>query len=822
MLRAFQKTVIFISILCITMCASIPLVPAQENDLPVILWTQQFGLTQHDKGRGIAVDSADNIYYMGITQGAYHDQVHYGGSDIVVRKLGSDGSEQWTRQFGTAEDDTCAGVAVDSADNLYVSGNTHGAFPGQTHYGGYDFWVRKLGSDGSEQWTRQFGTSSSNFASGIAVDPADNIYMVGSTNDAFPGQTHYGGYDIWVLKLGSDGSEQWMRQFGTAADDYGRRIAVDSGANIYITGHTMGAFPGQTHLGSTDIVVRKLSSDGSEQWTRQFGTAAYDRAYGLACDQSDNIYLMGETDAAFPGQMHYGLTDIVVRKLSSDGSEQWTRQFGTAEDEYGYSIACDQSDNVHIAGETMGVFPGQTHYGATDLFFTQYDPSGSVQWIKQYGTPSEDVAPMIAVDSTNNVYVTGFTDGAFPGQTYYGGFDAFLMKYNPLLATTISATLSTVESSVHAPITISGTISEPVAGVPVTLSYKMDGEWSPLATVTSTADGSYSHTWTPTMIGTYQLRASWMGDDSFGGATSSDVSLTVSKRSTTLSCLASTSEVTEGELITVYGEISPAVSGVTVTLTYTKPDESTITRTVTTGADGGYSDSYRPVGEGQWSVTATWDGDSTHDGSSSLDWGDIARERQYFKVEKEEECLIATATYGSELSPQVQFLRDFRDNTVLSTFAGKYFMTVFNGFYYSFSPNVASVIADNSDLRYMMKGILYPLIGLLQVSSGAFSVFSFLPELGIVISGLIASALIGIVYFLPIALLINYVKKFKVPEILIRYLGLVWLSSVLMLGISEVLKNPSLMMLSTSLFVVSTMTTITVISLKFVLKQFVN
>nr|MDO8134680.1 CFI-box-CTERM domain-containing protein [Candidatus Njordarchaeum guaymaensis] len=66
-------------------------------------------------------------------------------------------------------------------------------------------------------------------------------------------------------------------------------------------------------------------------------------------------------------------------------------------------------------------------------------------------------------------------------------------------------------------------------------------------------------------------------------------------------------------------------------------------------------------------------------------------------------CLVATATYGSELSPEVQFLRGFRDRTVLSTFAGSEFMKAFNAWYYSFSPSVASFIADNPTVRAAMK-----------------------------------------------------------------------------------------------------------------------
>ena len=73
-------------------------------------------------------------------------------------------------------------------------------------------------------------------------------------------------------------------------------------------------------------------------------------------------------------------------------------------------------------------------------------------------------------------------------------------------------------------------------------------------------------------------------------------------------------------------------------------------------------------------------------------------------------CLIATATFGSELSPQVQFLREIRDNTVLQTESGYAFMTGFNQFYYSFSPTVADYERENPVFKEAVKITLTPLL----------------------------------------------------------------------------------------------------------------
>jgi len=77
------------------------------------------------------------------------------------------------------------------------------------------------------------------------------------------------------------------------------------------------------------------------------------------------------------------------------------------------------------------------------------------------------------------------------------------------------------------------------------------------------------------------------------------------------------------------------------------------------------------------------------------------------------ECFIASAAYGSALDPEVMFLRGFRDDYVLKTYAGEQFMSAFNAWYYSFSPGVAQFISHHALLRTVVRGALYPLIGIL-------------------------------------------------------------------------------------------------------------
>jgi len=122
-------------------------------------------------------------------------------------------------------------------------------------------------------------------------------------------------------------------------------------------------------------------------------------------------------------------------------------------------------------------------------------------------------------------------------------------------------------------------------------------------------------------------------------------------------------------------------------------------------------------------------------------------------------CIIASAAYGSELAPEVQFLRTHRDMQVQSTFAGAQFTHVFNAFYYSFSSALASAVAESPVLAQVTRTVLYPLVAALHASSVIFQALSFMQESAVVASGILASALIGLAYLTPLLLTLQIADK---------------------------------------------------------------
>jgi peptide/nickel transport system substrate-binding protein len=172
-------------------------------------------------------------------------------------------------------------------------------------------------------------------------------------------------------------------------------------------------------------------------------------------------------------------------------------------------------------------------------------------------------------------------------------------------------------------------------------------------------------------------------------------------------------------------------------------------------------------------------------------------------------CLIATAAFESELAPQVQALRDFRDGIALKTMAGSSFMNVFNGWYYSFSPQVADYERDAPWLKSTVRASIYPLLGILDLSTSIYSLGGN-GEAGIVGAGLAASSLIGLLYFAPLtAVLIvaNRKKQWKMTRA--KYVLIAaWAMSLAAIAAGEASTVSGVLMFGTALLVLSAISTV--------------
>jgi len=165
----------------------------------------------------------------------------------------------------------------------------------------------------------------------------------------------------------------------------------------------------------TIISCSSSSDDGSKStdntttspWTtKQLGTTSRDIGIGVTTDSSGNIYVTGYTGGGLDGNTSSGNDDIFLVKYNSSGTKQWTKQLGTSSGDYGNDVTTDSSDNIYVTGYTEGGLDGNTNSGNLDIFLVKYNSSGTKQWTKQLGTSSREWGRGVTTDSSGNIYVT--------------------------------------------------------------------------------------------------------------------------------------------------------------------------------------------------------------------------------------------------------------------------------------------------------------------------------------------------------------------------------------------------------------------------------
>jgi len=164
--------------------------------------------------------------------------------------------------------------------------------------------------------------------------------------------------------------------------------------------------------------------------TKQWGSTGSDTGYSVAVDNSGNVFVTGITHWEFDGNTNSGEWDIFLTKFDNAGNKLWTKQWGTTQHEEGNSVAVDSSGNIFITGFTYGELDGNTNAGEYDIFLTKFDNNGNKLWTKQWGTTSYDKGNSVAVDTSGNVFVTGNTEDGLDGNTSAGSGDIFLIKFD--------------------------------------------------------------------------------------------------------------------------------------------------------------------------------------------------------------------------------------------------------------------------------------------------------------------------------------------------------------------------------------------------------
>ncbi|HEX7401423.1 MAG TPA: SBBP repeat-containing protein [candidate division Zixibacteria bacterium] len=413
-------------------------------------WVRRYdGSNGRDESYAIAVDDSGYVY---VTGWAYISGSDY---DYATIKYYPNGDTAWVRRYNGPgnSDDGAIAIAIDDSGYVYVTGYGEGIGTN------YDYITIKYHANGDTAWLRRYNgpVNLDDITYAMVVDGSGYVYVTGySYGDGTSA-------DYATIKYHPNGDTVWVRRYNGLGNlgDVAYAMVEDGSGNVCVTGGSRGSGTWE------DCATIKYHPNGDTAWVRRFDEPTihgYDRGTAIAVDLSGNIYVTGWSDGAGTGADYFTIRyypngdtawvrryngpangtdwataiavddsgyvfvtgysdssgssqDYATIKYDSSGNEIWVKRFNCANGtDKPYAIAVDGSNNIYVTG--MSGCGGTT---GIDYATIKYYPNGDTAWLRKYHGPVEngsDYAYALAVDDSGNVYITGGSQGSGTGYDY--------------------------------------------------------------------------------------------------------------------------------------------------------------------------------------------------------------------------------------------------------------------------------------------------------------------------------------------------------------------------------------------------------------------
>ena len=331
------------------------IVIAKYNPIGEQQWIRYWGGSNDDIAYNLLIDAFNNIYIVGFTKS--FDDIN---GDAVIIKYDINGQQQWNFTWGGSEFDFATALDIDSNNNMYLgfTSKSFGDIDG-------DIVLVKFNSTWHEQWNVTWGGSDSEEIADLYIDTNDDIYISGRSDslDPSPGEG-----DAFLNKYNSTGDLQWSRNWGGSYSQMASGIATDSLNNVYITGMTFG-HPSSSEKG----VIVKYNSEGTYQWEEIWGVNGVyaNYMYRIIIDSNDDLYVSGTTRSyGIPNN-----NDAILFNYDTDGNQIWYNVWSEYEWDLSFGLCMDSQSNIYLVGDTKSYTIGQNDILLLKYAFVSNIPS---------------------------------------------------------------------------------------------------------------------------------------------------------------------------------------------------------------------------------------------------------------------------------------------------------------------------------------------------------------------------------------------------------------------------------------------------------------
>lgn len=316
---------------------------------------------------------------------------------------------EWQKSIGGSFKDNVEKI-IDTSDGgfVIVGYSVSNNFDIPSNNGQNDIFICKINRLGQIQWSKSYGGSGEDLATGIVE--IDNGFIVcgtsiGGNNDFF---RNYGHTDIVIFRLNQNGDLIWKKNFGGSENDYTRALIKTNDNSLLLVGYTQSNDNDISgNIGNLDGLILKLNMEGVVIWQKLLGGVANDYFYSVAQTTDSGFVIAGMSNSSSWG--NYGTNDAWIIKVSSNGLFEWQNHFGGTENDKFISVV-QLSDGKYVAtGETYSFdYDSIENHGVAqnrDCFVVKISNSGQKEWSKCFGGTSEDDGRSIVQSTDNNLVI---------------------------------------------------------------------------------------------------------------------------------------------------------------------------------------------------------------------------------------------------------------------------------------------------------------------------------------------------------------------------------------------------------------------------------
>ncbi len=407
---------------------------------PGVNWSRAIGGSSEDYGYDVQ-NTIDGGFL--VTSEVYSQnkdvQGNHGEKDLWIFKTNKDGAIEWKKCLGGSgtegfrkviyhNDGSALIVAISNSVNGDVSGN----------HGLNDIWLAKIDKNGNILWERSFGGTQAEEFRSIDV-LGDNSYILAGYTRSNDGNVsgNHGGEDIWVVRIGQDGTMIWQKCLGGLGIERPRFIkSLADGSFLMIgssdsnDGDVIGSH------GNNDVWVVRLSANGTVIWQKTYGGSNHDTGFKAVIGKDGEIVVLANTfsnDGDVTGLHSSTFTDVWILKLNySNGSIIWQKCIGGTNTEVPKDIIADADGSFMMASETSSKDWDaiSNHSFSTDVLLVKLTNTGNILWARCYGGSGGESLNKLIPDSFSNTYYLSITTNSSNGDvqgfhqrtdTAYGG-----------------------------------------------------------------------------------------------------------------------------------------------------------------------------------------------------------------------------------------------------------------------------------------------------------------------------------------------------------------------------------------------------------------